>query len=87
MADYKGAPYIKEDGKSFKENAVKKAVKIARFTGRLTLGEDSGLEVDALDGRPGIYSSRFSGRDKSNKLWYPFTWRDNSPHSRQHDVF
>ena len=48
------------------ENAVKKAVKLARFTGELCLGEDSGLCVDALGGAPGIYSARFSGRDKSD---------------------
>ena len=57
---------VLENGKSFKENAVKKAVKLARFTGKLCLGEDSGLCVDALDGAPGIYSARFSGRDKSD---------------------
>ena len=67
LADYSGAPRIIENGKTFKENAVKKAVKIARFTGKLTLGEDSGLCVDALGGAPGVYSSRFSGKDKSDE--------------------
>lgn len=66
LADYPDPPRIIEDGKDFTENAVKKAVKIARFTGKLTLGEDSGLCVDALGGAPGIYSSRFSGRNKSD---------------------
>lgn len=66
LADYSRAPRIIENGKTFKENAAKKAVKIARFTGKLTLGEDSGLEVDVLGGKPGIYSSRFSGKDKSD---------------------
>ena len=66
LADYPAAPRIIENGRTFKENAVKKAVKIARFTKRLSLGEDSGLCVDALAGRPGIYSSRFSGKDKSD---------------------
>ncbi len=64
--NYKNAPQVLENGKSFKENAAKKAVKLARFTGKLCLGEDSGLCVDALDGAPGIYSARFSGRDKSD---------------------
>jgi len=67
LADYKNAPWIIENGKTFKENAVKKAVKISRFTKKLTLGEDSGLCVDALKGAPGIYSSRFSGSDKDDE--------------------
>ncbi|MDD5197137.1 MAG: RdgB/HAM1 family non-canonical purine NTP pyrophosphatase [Candidatus Omnitrophica bacterium] len=62
LADYGQVPKIIENGKTFGENAAKKAVKIARFTGKLTLGEDSGLCVDALAGAPGIYSSRFSGK-------------------------
>jgi XTP/dITP diphosphohydrolase len=63
---YKNVPRVVENGKTFKENAVKKAVKLARFTGQLCLGEDSGLCVDVLGGAPGIYSARFSGRDKSD---------------------
>lgn len=66
LAGYPSAPRIIENGKTFQENAVKKAVKIARFSKKLTLGEDSGLCVDALGGAPGIYSSRFSGKDKSD---------------------
>ncbi len=66
LMDYLNAPRIIENGKTFKENAIKKAIKIARFTKRLTLGEDSGLCVDALAGKPGIYSSRFAGKDKDD---------------------
>jgi XTP/dITP diphosphohydrolase len=66
LEDYPSAPRIIENGKTFQENAVKKAVKIARFSGKLTMGEDSGLCVDALGGEPGIYSSRFSGTDKND---------------------
>jgi XTP/dITP diphosphohydrolase len=66
-ADLDSPPRIIEDGSSFKENAVKKALTISRFTGELTLGEDSGLCVDALGGAPGIYSSRFSGKNKSDR--------------------
>lgn len=66
LADYVKAPRIVENGKTFKENAIKKAVKIARFTRKLTLGEDSGLCVQALGGKPGVSSSRFSGKDKSD---------------------
>lgn len=67
LADYTNVPRIIENGKTFRENAVKKAVKVARFTKKLTLGEDSGLCVDALTGKPGIYSSRFAGKDKSDR--------------------
>jgi XTP/dITP diphosphohydrolase len=68
LAGFPKVPKVKEDGTSFVENAIKKATAIARFTGRLTLGEDSGLEVKALNGAPGIYSSRFArqGDDKRN---------------------
>jgi len=67
LADYSKAPRIIENGKTFRENAIKKAVKIAKFTKKLTMGEDSGLCVDALKGKPGVYSSRFSGKDKSDR--------------------
>ena len=66
LADYPGAPRIIENGRTFQANAIKKAVKIGHFTKKLTLGEDSGLCVEALGGRPGVYSSRFSGKDKSD---------------------
>jgi len=66
LADYSEIPRIIEDGKTFKANAVKKAITIARFTKKLTLGEDSGLCVEALFGKPGVYSSRFSGKNKSD---------------------
>lgn len=61
LADYPGLPKIEEDGKTFAQNAIKKAVTIAMYTKKLTLGEDSGLEVKALDNEPGVYSARFSG--------------------------
>ncbi|MDD3345513.1 MAG: XTP/dITP diphosphatase [Candidatus Omnitrophica bacterium] len=66
LDSFTDAPCVRENGKTFQENAVKKATKLARFTGEICLGEDSGLCVDALDGAPGIYSARFSGRDKSD---------------------
>lgn len=63
---YKNVPRVLENGKTFQENAIKKAMTLARFTGEFCLGEDSGLCVDALDGAPGIYSARFSGRGKDD---------------------
>ena len=66
LADYSKTPRVIENGKTFKDNAIKKAIKIAAFSKKLTLGEDSGLCVDALGGKPGIYSSRFAGRHKND---------------------
>ena len=56
---------IIEDGTTFEENALIKARTIAKQTGLLTLSDDSGLVIDALDGAPGIYSARFMGEDTS----------------------
>lgn len=66
LADYPGSPKIVENGRTFKENAVKKAVAIARWSGKLTMGEDSGLCVDALGGAPGVRSARFAGSAKDD---------------------
>lgn len=54
-------PPIVEDGATFEENALKKARAWAEYSGYLALADDSGLEVDALNGAPGIYSARYSG--------------------------
>lgn len=54
-------PTIREDGTTFEENAIKKAKVVCEWTGKITIGEDSGLEVDYLGGAPGIYSARFGG--------------------------
>jgi len=67
LADYPDAPRIFEDGKTFKFNAAKKAATISLWTGKLALGEDSGLEVKALKNRPGIFSSRFAGEHATDK--------------------
>ena len=56
-------PAVIEDGQTFEENALKKARTLAQFSGLPTLADDSGLEVDALNGAPGIYSSRYAGAD------------------------
>jgi len=60
-ADFPGLPEVEEDGETFEANAIKKARSAALFTGRPVLADDSGLCVDHLDGRPGVYSARFAG--------------------------
>jgi len=61
-------PDIVEDEKTFKENALKKARIISGLTKKITLADDSGLEVESLGGRPGVFSSRYAGEacDKEN---------------------
>ena len=54
---------IEETGTTFEENAIIKAKAICEMTGEIALADDSGLEVDYLDGAPGVYSSRFLGED------------------------
>ena len=56
-----GLPEVIEDGRTFAANAVKKAITLAMLTKLWTLADDSGLEVDALNGEPGVYSARFAG--------------------------
>ncbi len=67
LKDFSFAPKIIEDGTTFKENAFKKALEVSRHFRGIILGEDSGLEVKALNGQPGVYSSRFSGRGANDK--------------------
>ena len=59
--DEAGVPPVEiiEDGETFEENSFKKANEIMKLCGRITLADDSGLEVDYLDGAPGVYSARF----------------------------
>jgi len=59
-------PEIIEDGLTFEDNARKKAESLFRWTGMPALADDSGLEVDALGGRPGVYSARFAGEHASD---------------------
>ena len=66
LLDFEGIDEIQEDGETFAENALKKALGYAQATGLWTIADDSGLVVDALGGEPGVKSSRFSGDEEKN---------------------
>ncbi len=66
LDNYPNAPDIKENGRTFLENALIKARAISDFTGMPVLADDSGLEVDHLAGGPGIFSSRYAGADATD---------------------
>jgi len=71
LDDFPDCPETVEDRDSFEANAIKKAIEVAMCTGKISLADDSGLEVDALGGAPGVYSARYapdatSGNDPKN---------------------
>ena len=63
LDEFLDAPDVVEDGDTCEANAVKKARVIAEFTGLPAVADDTGLEVDALGGRPGVYAARYAGED------------------------
>ena len=67
LADYKDAPDVIENGNTYRENALKKARAYSVFTGETVLADDSGLEVDFLQGAPGIHSARYAGPDATDE--------------------
>ena len=67
LRNYPDAPDVVEDGETYEENAIKKASVLAEYTGHLTVGDDSGLAVDALDGAPGVHSARYAGENASDQ--------------------
>lgn len=85
LADFPDAPEVEEDGTTCEANAIKKACEIARATGLTAVADDTGLEVDALDGRPGVYAARYAGEhatyeDNCRKLVQEL---DGVPHERR----
>jgi XTP/dITP diphosphohydrolase len=73
LSDFPNVPEIEEDGKSFTENALKKARFYSKHFGKLAIADDSGLEVSSLKGLPGIYSARYvreraSSQENNQKL-------------------
>ena len=67
LAEHPQVPEVEETGATFAEKAELKARAVAAATGRVAVADDSGLVVDALDGAPGVYSSRFAGPDASDE--------------------
>ena len=63
LDEFPDAPEVVEDGDTCEANAIKKARAIAEFTGLPAVADDTGLEVDALGGRPGVYAARYAGED------------------------
>jgi len=61
LDEFPGAPEVEEDGATCEANAVKKAVTIARYTGLFSVADDTGLMVEALNGRPGVHAARYAG--------------------------
>jgi XTP/dITP diphosphohydrolase len=74
---------VEEDGTTYAENASKKATAFARASGLISLADDSGLEVDALDGAPGLYSARYhprAGANDADRRAYMIENLKNKPH-------
>ncbi|MDR7483158.1 MAG: RdgB/HAM1 family non-canonical purine NTP pyrophosphatase [Armatimonadota bacterium] len=79
LDDFPALPRVDEPGQTFAENAAAKAVTVARLTGTLTLADDSGVEIDALGGAPGVHSATFLGpeaTDDDRNAWVLAQLRD-----------
>ncbi|MDI6744083.1 MAG: XTP/dITP diphosphatase [Thermodesulfovibrionales bacterium] len=70
LDDFPECPEVEEDGKTFDENAVKKARAVSKYTKMPALADDSGLEVYALNGAPGVLSARYVGGNANDKRNY-----------------
>lgn len=67
LLDYEEIEDIEENGSTFEENAIIKAETVSKRLNRAVIADDSGLVIDALNGRPGVYSARYAGEQKSDK--------------------
>ena len=66
LLDYPSIPEIIEDRRTFAGNSIKKAIEVSKYTNAVTIADDSGLEIDALDGKPGILSARYAGKNATS---------------------
>ncbi|MFG6493957.1 XTP/dITP diphosphatase [Fictibacillus sp. UD] len=67
LSDIEGSPDVEETGTTFEENAILKAETISQQMNIPVIADDSGLEIDALEGKPGVYSARYAGLQKSDE--------------------
>ncbi len=67
LKDFENFPSVEENGSTFAENALKKARAVAEFTQLISISDDSGIEVEGLQGFPGIYSARYAGEGASDE--------------------
>ena len=67
LLDFPNSPDVEETGSTFAENAILKAEAMARYFHTIVIADDSGLSIDALHGRPGVYSARYAGEEKNDQ--------------------
>ena len=82
LNDFPNIPTTVEDGKNYQENALKKAIEGFNYTGKMCLADDSGLEIDYLNGKPGLYSSRWGKSDEEKNIKVLRLMKDVPKHKR-----